>query len=142
MGLLRQIVQEPVQELDDLGAIVDQVPVIQDAGEVVGDALDDVRHHRTGGPSGCNGPLFQQLVGLVAKVGEPPTQAGGEIGQEDAQIPIALVQGVPADRDLRIGAEVHQKCGLAVAGRGRDDDQFAVQMFVDEVEQPLPAQDL
>ena len=67
---------------------------------------------------------------------------GDEIGEKDLGIAIRGIETVPTDGQGGIVSEIHEETGFAIARRGGDEEQLAVNVFVQEIEQALAAQDI
>ena len=67
---------------------------------------------------------------------------GDEVVEERDPVAVVVVQPIPERPQAGPPGEVGQQRGLAVAGVGQDEDDPAVDLGVQPVEQPVPRQRL
>src|SRR5581483_7323095 len=79
--------------------------------------------------------MMQERARAPAEMGKAALNRGNEIFQKDLRVLVTLIQTVPANRQVGIVREIHEQARLAIARRGGDEEQLAVNILVEKVEQ-------
>ncbi len=142
-AVIRLVIKEPVDQLDDGLVYGRKLEIIDQDDEILGDRLLDGVH------KGLEQALQILLLGSVFYVG----QAGGlrkfrkgfrdrcsQVGHEIPRVGIGRLHSVPAGGKIGVLQEVDQQRSLAIPGGGRDQEQFAVDVIVEEINQAAAVQ--
>jgi hypothetical protein len=79
--------------------------------------------------------------GVLPDLGKGLENAGHQVGNEGPRVRIGGVHGVPGEAQLGLLEEIHQERSLAIARRGGNQQDLAIEVFVQEVDQARPMEE-
>ncbi len=145
MAILVRELYETAEKIADCGGILHEMVVVQHQDEMLPDLVVDLVGQRD---DQCLQIFFQRNRGIERRAGLRPErreafrQSGNKIGHKTLGIAIEFVQRQPADGQLAVMSRVHQQGGLAIAGRGGDQNKFFIEEGIKQMEQARPREQI
>ncbi|MGA2505219.1 MAG: hypothetical protein ABSG01_14125 [Anaerolineales bacterium] len=145
MAVLPGLGNKTAEQVADGRDEIDELVIIHHQHKMLVDAVTQLVDQAGEQPLGIlfqAGDRAQDGIGTFAESGVAFCHGGDQVGDEALGVLIEGIQREPADRHLRLARKIDQQGGLAVPGRGGDDDQFLFQEGVELRQQARPVQHL
>jgi hypothetical protein len=134
MAVLTSQRNETAEKVTDGGDEIHKLVVIQDQRKMLVDLVChfiDQAGKQSLGILVETGDRFEDGVGTFPEGGEALCQGCDQVGDETLRVLVEAIKREPADRQPGLAGEIHQQGGLAVPGRGGDEDQLFFQQVVE-----------
>jgi hypothetical protein len=143
MTVGRKDIEESIDELPDAKGTIHGFEVVDHQDEIrveVEHLVHQVAHGRSG--------LMEQISTAGSEnVTRPPTKTGkslpdsaDQVSDEETQVAISLIDGVPANRNGGVSGEINEGGRLTITGRGGDERQLALKTLLDSTAEPRPVE--